>query len=113
MYMHGVGSPRLNKVRTHQIWEAMECTAHLGTKFSYGGACRQWWEKNWKVERLLAFKGLPGGSTGKESISNSGDPGSIPGLGRSTGERTGYPLQYSWSSLLVQLINNLPAVWKT
>ena len=37
----------------------------------------------------------PGGSDGKESTCNAGDMGSIPGLGRSPGERKGYPLQYS------------------
>ena len=36
-----------------------------------------------------------GGSVGKESACNTGDLGSIPGLGRSPGEGTGYPLQYS------------------
>ena len=41
---------------------------------------------------LLNF---PGGSTGKESVCNVGDIGSIPGLGRSQGEGKGYPLQYS------------------
>ena len=39
--------------------------------------------------------GFPGGSDGKESACNAGDPGSIPGLGRSTGEGNGYPPQYS------------------
>ena len=39
--------------------------------------------------------GLPGGSDGKESACNAGDPGSIPGLGRSPGEGNGNPLQYS------------------
>ena len=39
--------------------------------------------------------GFPGGSDGKESACNEGDPGSIPGLGRSPGEGNGYPLQYS------------------
>ena len=37
----------------------------------------------------------------------------IPGLGRSTGEGIGYPLQYSWASLVAQLVKNLPAMWKT
>ena len=37
---------------------------------------------------------FPGGSAGKESACNAGDLGSIPGLGRSPGERKGYPLQY-------------------
>ena len=39
--------------------------------------------------------GFPGGSAGKESACNVGDPGLIPGLGRSPGEEKGYPLQYS------------------
>ena len=40
--------------------------------------------------------GFPGGSDGKEPACNGGDPGSIPGSGRSPGEGNGYPLQYSW-----------------
>ena len=36
-------------------------------------------------------------SAGKESTCNAGDPGSIPGSGRYTGEGIGYPLQYSWA----------------
>ena len=44
---------------------------------------------------LLLFLGFPSGSDGKESACNAGDLGSIPGLGRSPGERNGYPLQYS------------------
>ena len=39
--------------------------------------------------------GLPCGSVGKESACNAGDPGSIPGMGRSPGEGNGNPLQYS------------------
>ena len=38
---------------------------------------------------------FPGSSAGKESTCNAGDPGSIPGSGRATGEGKGYPLQYS------------------
>ena len=37
----------------------------------------------------------------------------IPGLGRSTGEGPGYPLQYSWASLISPLVKNLPAMQKT
>ena len=37
----------------------------------------------------------------------------IPGLGGSPEEGTGYPLQYSWASLVVQLVKNLPTVWET
>ena len=43
---------------------------------------------------------FPDSSVGKKSACNAGDPGSIPGLGRSPGEGMGYPLQYSWSSLV-------------
>ena len=37
----------------------------------------------------------------------------IPGLGRTTGEGKGYPLQYSWASLVAQLVKNLPAMQET
>ena len=37
----------------------------------------------------------------------------IPGSGRSAGEGIGYPLQYSWASLLAQLVKNPPAMQKT
>ena len=53
--------------------------------------------------------GFPGSSTGREFACNAGDPGSIPGLGRSAGERIGYPLQYSWTSLVARLVKNPPA----
>ena len=52
-------------------------------------------------------------SAGKESAHNAGDPSLIPGLGRSTGEVIGYPLQYSWASLMAQLVKNLPAMQET
>ena len=57
--------------------------------------------------------GFPGGSDGKASACNAGDLGSIPGSGRSTGEGIGYPFQYSWASLVVQLVKNLPAMRET
>ena len=44
---------------------------------------------------------------------NEGDPSLISGSGRSTGEGKGYPLQYSWASLVAQLVKNLPTMWKT
>ena len=49
---------------------------------------------------LICETGLPDSSVGKESACNAGDPGLIPGLGRSAGEEIGYPLQYSWASLM-------------
>ena len=57
--------------------------------------------------------GFPGGSEGKASACNAGDPGLIPGSGRSAGEGLGYPLQYSWASLLAQLVKIPPAVGET
>ena len=53
--------------------------------------------------------GFPGSSAGKESICNAGDPGS----GRSAEEGIGYPLQYSWASLVGQLVKNPPAMGET
>ena len=41
------------------------------------------------------------------------NPGSIPGSGRSAGEGISYPLQYSWVSLVVQLVKNPSAMWQT
>ena len=57
--------------------------------------------------------GFPYSSVGKECACNAGDPGSIPGLGRSTGEGIGYPLQYSWASLVVYVVKNLAAMQET
>ena len=44
----------------------------------------------------MALQDFPGGSDGKVPAYNAGDPGSIPGLGRSPGEENGNPFQYSW-----------------
>ena len=57
-------------------------------------------------------RGFPGSSAGKEATCNAGDPSSIPGLGTSTGEGIGYPFQFSWASLVAQLVKNPPAVWE-
>ena len=56
---------------------------------------------------------MPDSSAGKKSACNAGDPGLIPGLGISPGKGIGYPLQYSWSSLVAQLEKNLPAMRDT
>ena len=56
--------------------------------------------------------GFPGGSADKESTCNVRDLGSIPGLERSPGEGIGYTLQYSWASLVAQLVKNPPAMWE-
>ena len=67
------------------------------------------WIGPWKVLE----EGFPDSSVGKESACNAGDPGSIPGSGRSTGEGIGYPFQYSWASLVAQLVKNLSAMQET
>ena len=57
--------------------------------------------------------GFPDSSVGKESACHVGDCSLIPGSGRSAGEGIGYPLQYSWASLVAQLVKNPPAMWET
>ena len=52
----------------------------------------------------MTSQGFPGSSVGKESAFNVGDPGLIPGSERSSGEGIGHPLQYTWSSLVAQLV---------
>ena len=65
------------------------------------------------VTPALQVDSLPGNSAGKESACNAGDSNSIPGLGRSAGEGIGYPLQYSWASLVAQMVKNPPAMQRT
>ena len=68
--------------------------------------------KNLKMN-IYIYIGFPSSSAGKESTCYAGDPGSIPGLGRSAGEGIGYPLQYSWASLEGQRVKNRPAMQET
>ena len=70
---------------------------------AYNNFCLQ------KLFILILF----GSSADKESTCNAGDPGSIPGLGRFPGERIGYPLWYSWASLVAQTLKNPHATHKT
>ena len=56
---------------------------------------------------------FPDSSAGKKSTCNAADPSSIPGLGRSPGKAIGYSLQYSLTSLVSQMVKNLPAMWET
>ena len=56
---------------------------------------------------------FPGNSAGKESTCNAGNPSLIPGSGRAPGEGIGYPLQYTWASLMAQSVKNLPAMQET
>ena len=61
----------------------------------------------------IMYMGFPRGSAGKEFACNAGVPSSIPGLGRSPREGIGCPLQYSWASLVTQMVKNLPARQET
>ena len=73
-------------------------------------------ENTFKIILKIFFKkrkGFPNSSVGKESACNEADPCSIPGSRRSAGEGIGHPLQYSWASLVAQLVNNLPAMRET
>ena len=69
----------------------------------------------WRRDRLPipVFLGFPGSSTGKESTCNAGDTSWIPELGISSGKGIGYPLPYSWASLVAQMVKNLPAMQET
>ena len=60
-----------------------------------------------------AYEGFPHSSVGKKSTYNTEDLSSIPELGRSAREGIGYSLQYSWASVVAQLVKNLPAMQET
>ena len=62
------------------------------------------------MPQFIFKKGFPESSASKEFAWNAGHPGSIPGSGRSSGERIGYPLQDSWAFLVAQMVKNLPAI---
>ena len=64
-------------------------------------------EPPWEPDGKCSLqKGFTERTVGKESTWNAGDLGLIPGSGRSSGEGIGYPLQYSWASLVDQLVKN-------
>ena len=65
----------------------------------------------WGVK--VPYWDFPYSSVSKESACNAGEPSWIPGLGRSAGEGIGYPPQYSWASLVAQLVKNPPAMQET
>ena len=60
----------------------------------------------WKITVNLTHSNFRHSSVGEQFACNAGDPGLIPALGRSAGEGIGYPLQYSWASLVAQLVKN-------
>ena len=58
------------------------------------------------IVQCVLITGFPGSSACKESACNAGDHHSIPRSGRAPGEGIGYPIQYSWASLVAQLVKN-------
>ena len=97
-----------------QLWRFLKT---LGIKLSYDptitllGIYPE--ESITEKDTHTSMLGFPDSSVGKESACNAGDPSWIPGLGRSTGEGMGYPLQYSQASLVAQLVKNPPAMRET
>ena len=65
------------------------------------------------LEKEIVTRSFPCSSVGEESACSAGDPSLIPGLKRSPREGIGYPLQYSWASLVTQIVKNLPAMRET
>ena len=100
-------------------WKNQYCQNYYTTQGNLQIQCNLYKMKNGifhitKTRSLCRHtKGFPGSSAGKESTCNAGDPGSISGLGREPGEGIGYPLQYSWASLVAQMVKNLPAMQET
>ena len=74
------------------MWMYMMLPMHLNmVKMEYGPSSHN----GLRCGTYKITQGFPGGSDGKQSAWNAGDPVSIPGLGRSPEEENGYPLQYS------------------
>ena len=91
--------------------------SHIAGRFFTVWASREAPTLNYRTTNIyqgrLWKRGFPHSSAGKESTGSAGDLGSIPGLGRSAGEGIGYPLQYSWASLVAQQVKNLSAMPET
>ena len=66
-----------------------------------------------KYTKNILNLGFPGSSAGKQTTWIAGDPDLISRYGRSPGERIGYPLQYSWASLVAWMVKNVQAMWET
>ena len=121
------------KLLSHALLLATPCTAAYQAPLSMGFSRQEFWsgvplpspmrhtiyaenfrgQINSYLQQVWRISGFFGSSAGKESTSNAGNPGSIPGSGRSSGEGIGYPFQYSWASLVAQMIKNLPAMQET
>ena len=93
--------PLNSEVKTHSLfWSIILCI--VAVKFLW-----------LNLHDFSLFWGFSGSSAGKESTCNAGDPGSIPGSGKTPGKGIGYPFQYSWAFPVVQLEKNLPEMRET
>ena len=92
-------------------WHAMTKGPSVGNR-PIDGKLHRFPQSSWNNPHRY-IHGFPDSSVGKESARNAGDPSLIPGSERSAGEGIGYPLQYSWASLVAQLVKNLPAMRET
>ena len=81
---------RLLLIKENQLSQVKEFSALL-----YMGRCKRLNSLKSFIHIRLSYLGFPGGSDSKASACNAGDPGLIPGLGRSPGKGNGNPLQYS------------------
>ena len=113
------GWQRMRLVGRHHQLDGHEFEQALGVGDGQGSLA---WCSPWGCKELDRIEWLnwtelrdcfPGSSAGNESVCNVGDPGSIPGSGSSPGEGIGYPLQYSWTSLMAKMVKNLPVMQET
>ena len=96
----------------------LSCDAHfspLPTSFGYSSGDLVCGNATWRccTSENGRYPCFCDSSVGKEPACNAGDPCLIPGSGRSPGEGIGYPLEYSWASLVAQTVKNPPAIWET
>ena len=78
----------------------------LQNQYTFRPFAEQFWDKTDLLLPRLS-------KAGKDSTYNAGDPSLIPASRRSPGEGIGYPLQYSWASLVAQMLKNLPEMQET
>ena len=89
-----------------------ESACHAGDPSSIPGSGRSLGEGIGSLSTPV-FLDFSGSSVGKGSACNAGDPGSISGSGRCPRRGIGYPLQYSWASLVSQMVKNPPTMRET
>ena len=95
----------------HQLYKSR--TESVKPTGSWVGCHTTSLQRNRYVVVCIHHTGLPHNSAGKEPPCSAGDPSSIPRSGRSTREGIGYSLQYSWASLVAQLVKNPPTMQGT